>query len=92
MPDDEQEMLDRISDRLAGCLPGKSLNKVTWLSSPFWKNILIFRRRKSVLYLALSRPTRGAARDRHGRGAGCGGRGRCCRREHRPADGEVVWS
>ena len=24
-----------------------------------------------------SRPTRGAARDRHGRGTGCGGRGRC---------------
>jgi hypothetical protein len=50
MPDDEQEMLDRISDRMVGCPPGKSLNKVTCLSSPFCKNILIFRRRKSVLY------------------------------------------
>jgi|HubBroStandDraft_2_1064218.scaffolds.fasta_scaffold894837_1 hypothetical protein len=75
MTDDEQEMLDRISDRMAGSLPGKSLNTVTCLSSPFFKNILFFRRRKSLLYSPLSRPTRGAYRDRHGRGAGCGGRG-----------------
>jgi hypothetical protein len=45
------------------------------LSSPFRKNILIFRRPKSVVYPPPSRPTRGAVRDRHGRGAGCGGRG-----------------
>jgi enoyl-CoA hydratase/carnithine racemase len=35
---------------------------------------------------------RGAARDRHGRGAGCGGRRRRQRRERLLADGEVVWS
>ena len=32
-----QEMLDRISDRMAGCPPGKSLHTVTCLSSPFKK-------------------------------------------------------
>jgi len=35
---------------------------------------------------------RGAARDRHGRGAGCGGRGLRTWRERDLADGEVVWS
>jgi hypothetical protein len=59
MTDDEQEMLDRISDRMAGSPPGKSLNTATCLSSPFCKNILIFRRPKSVLYPPLSRPTEG---------------------------------
>ena len=46
------------------------------LSSPFCKNILIYRIPKSNLYRFPSRPTRGALRDRHERGAGCGGRGR----------------
>jgi len=35
---------------------------------------------------------RRAARDRHGRGAGCGGRGGGARRARPAADGEVVWS
>ena len=47
-----------------------------FLSSPLRKNILVFRRPKSLVYPLLFRPTGGAYRDRHGRGAGCGGRGR----------------
>ena len=43
------------------------------LSSPFAKNILIFRSRESLHIFAVP-SHRGAARDRHGRGAGCGGR------------------
>ena len=45
------------------------------VSSPSVKNILIFRNAKSLVYSQPSRPTRGAYRDRHGRGTGCGGRG-----------------
>src|SRR5580698_1263089 len=44
-------------------------------SSPFCKNILVFRRPKSVVYLSPSRPTQRGGSRRHGRGAGCGGRG-----------------
>jgi hypothetical protein len=40
----------------------------------FLKNILIFRSCKSV-HITVVPSHRGAARDRHGRGAGCGGRG-----------------
>ena len=40
--------------------------------------------------LAVS-PHRGAARDRHGRGVGCGGRGSALD-ESRDADGKAVWS
>ena len=43
-------------------------------SSPFCKNILIFRRRKSPYIPPRPVPTEGR-RDRHERGAGCGGRG-----------------
>jgi hypothetical protein len=39
-----------------------------------------------------SRPDRGAFRDRHERGAGCGGREARLWRTVREADGEVVWS
>jgi len=52
------------------------------LSSPLAKNILVFRRRKSPYICRRPVPNRGAARDRHERGAGCGGRWRCWRREH----------
>src|ERR1700688_3795790 len=45
------------------------------LSSPFCKNILIFRRPKSVVCLLPSCPTQRGGSRRHGRGAGCGGRG-----------------
>jgi hypothetical protein len=45
------------------------------LSSPFCKNILIFRRPKSGLYLSPSCPTqRGVSRTSRDVGAGCGGR------------------
>ena len=43
------------------------------LSSPFAKNILIFRSSESLHIFAVP-SHRGAARDRHGRGTGCGGR------------------
>src|SRR5258708_24413700 len=45
------------------------------LSSPIFKNISVPALPKSLLYPQPSRPERGAYRDRHGRGAGCGGRG-----------------
>jgi hypothetical protein len=45
------------------------------LSTPIAKNISIPCRPKSPPYPLPSRPTAGAYRDRHGRGAGCGGRG-----------------
>jgi hypothetical protein len=48
----------------------------TPLSSPVYKNIPVFAEPKSLPYSLLSRPERGATRDRHGRGAGCGGRRR----------------
>jgi hypothetical protein len=57
----------QISDALCALL--------VCLSSPFHKNILIFRNPKSLVYFQPSCPTRGAVRDRHGRGSGCGGRG-----------------
>jgi len=56
--------------------------RATPSSSPFYKNILIFRNCKSVYILAPSRSSRRGARDRHGRGAGCGGRG-CADNERR---------
>ena len=54
------------------CPTGKS---PIWLSSPSCKKNLVFARPKSNLYPLPSRPERGAYRDRHGRWAGCGGRG-----------------
>src|SRR5438309_12055721 len=45
------------------------------LSSPIAKNFPLPAPPKSLLSLPPSRPTRGAYRDRHGRGVGCGGRG-----------------
>src|SRR5882762_5367568 len=45
------------------------------LISDFPKNISVPTYPKSLLELRLSHPTRGAYRDRHGRGQGCGGRG-----------------
>src|ERR1700693_915484 len=54
------------------CPTGKSAKTV---SSPLCKNILVFRRPKSVVCLLPSRPTQRGGSRRHGRGAGCGGRG-----------------
>ena len=51
-------------------------------SSPVVKNISIPFRPKSPVYFRPSCPTQGAARDRHGRGAGCDGRG-CAADERR---------
>jgi hypothetical protein len=45
------------------------------LSSPLCKNISLHRLVDTALLIPPSHPTRGAYRDRHGRGAGCGGRG-----------------
>ena len=50
---------------------------VSRMSTPLRKNIPLLFSPKSPAYPFPSRPTRGAARDRHGRGTGCGGRGRC---------------
>src|SRR5674476_306306 len=66
---------DPLPDGLLDCPTGKSLRDFqNPLSSPASKNILIFRNRKSVYTSPVLLRQRGA-RDRHGRGAGCGGRG-----------------
>jgi len=44
------------------------------LSSPICKNILLHGLVETALSIPLSRPTKGAFRDRHKRGTGCGGR------------------
>jgi hypothetical protein len=49
-----------------------------FLSSPICENKSVPFARKSVAYRGRLVPT-GAARDRHGRGAGCGGRGNVAR-------------
>src|ERR1035437_5474351 len=51
------------------------------VSSPFRKNIPVLSIPKSLLYPSPFRPSGGAYRDRHGRGAECGGRRRRQRRE-----------
>ena len=55
----------------SGCLS----TGVSSLISDFPKNISVPTYPKSHLELSSSHPTRGAYRDRHGRGVGCGGRG-----------------
>jgi hypothetical protein len=46
-----------------------------------------------ITCISLAIPShRGAVRDRHGRGAGCGGRGWRRKTNGADADGEVVWS
>ena len=60
------------------CPTGKSVKlaiAVNWLSSPFAKNIPLSPSGKSSLQARPSHPARGAYRDRHERGMGCGGRG-----------------
>ena len=58
----------------AGCgkttRPGKSPKSV----KPCLQKYSDFQKMQITLYPSSSRPTRGAFRDRHGRGAGCGGR------------------
>ena len=77
----EIEIVNRRSDPRDGiserdleppdCLTGKS---VICLSSPSRENIPLPASPKSLLYPPPSRSSGGAARDRHGRGTGCGGR------------------
>src|SRR3984893_11786887 len=57
------------------CPSGVLLTGVSSLISDFPKNISVPTHPKSHLELCASHPTRGAYRDRHGRGMGCGGRG-----------------
>jgi len=61
--------------RVVICPSGGLLTGLSSLISDFPKNISIPTDPKSNLELFASRPTRGAYRDRHGRGMGCGGRG-----------------
>ena len=62
------------------------------LSSPFWKNILIFRTRKSVHKSHRLVPTRGALRGRHGRWVRDAVDVEVLLTNGTDADGEVVWS
>jgi hypothetical protein len=75
-------------------LPDEQISKrlMIFLSSPRCKNISLRPSGKSSLQLPPSRPTEGRSRDRHERGAGCGGRGRRWLTNGADADGEVVWS
>jgi hypothetical protein len=57
------------------CRSGGLLTGLSSLISGFPKNISVPTYPKSILELFASHPTRGAYRDRHGRGEGCGGRG-----------------
>src|ERR1700722_20441016 len=57
------------------CPPGKSASgSVVGLSSPITKNILLRGSVETTIHQANPVPIRGAFRDRHGRGMGCGGR------------------
>ena len=62
------------------------------LSSYIRKNILVFRIANQYYIHPRPVPPKGAARDRHERGAGCDGRGWCRGRTAQEADGQVVWS
>jgi hypothetical protein len=57
------------------CPSGGLLTGLSSLISGFPKNISVPAPPKSDLEFLASHPTRGAYRDRHGRGEGCGGRG-----------------
>src|SRR5712664_23405 len=61
--------------RVVICPSGALSTGVSSLISDFPKNISVPTYPKSILELLPSHPTRGAYRDRHGRGEGCGGRG-----------------
>ena len=61
--------------RLLICPSGGLLTGLSSLISDFPKNISVPTHPKSDLEFFASHPTRGAYRDRHGRGEGCGGRG-----------------
>src|SRR5712671_4573434 len=69
--------LQPLTTRLAQviCPSGGLLTGLSSLISDFPKNISVPTCPKSDLELFASHPTRGAYRDRHGRGVECGGRG-----------------
>jgi hypothetical protein len=71
--------------RMAVILPDGQIRPIyrfgRFVQPPFCKNILIYRNSKWVYIPNYPVPPRGAIRDRHVRGAGCGGRGGCYRRE-----------
>ena len=62
-------MLTRAGPLPTNSPPGKSV------SSPDAKNISLHRLVETALWIPTVPPHRGAYRDRHGRGEGCGGRG-----------------
>jgi hypothetical protein len=74
------------------CPSGNFHARTENLSSPASKNISLFPKPKSDVSMTRPVPARGAFRDRHERGTGCGGRGSIERRTMLAADGEVVWS
>jgi hypothetical protein len=57
------------------CPSGTIRARAKNLSSPAAKNISLFPKPKSDVSMIHPVPTRGAFRDRHERGMGCGGRG-----------------
>src|SRR5882724_10010786 len=69
------------------CPSGGLLTGLSSLISDFPKNISVPTHPKSHLEFFASHPTRGAYRDRHGRGEGCGGRGSVLR----ATDGRAGW-
>ena len=77
---------------LRGPPDGQITPQAEFLSSPVCKNIWLSPSGKSNLALVPSRSERGAFRDRHGRGAGCGGREGALDDAWLFADDEVVWS
>jgi len=81
---------DKVASLHATKQPDGQIKQI--LSSPSRKNIPLNPSGKSGLPTRPSHPTRGAARDRHERAVGCGGRGGLRRRARLIADGEVVWS
>ena len=70
-------LLKALTTRLVQviCPTGGFLTGLSSLISDFPKNISVPTHPKSHLELFVSHPTRGAYRDRHERGVGCGGRG-----------------
>src|SRR6266705_1973125 len=66
---DGDQLLTRAGPLRANSPSGKSV------SSPNPKNISLLRLVETALWIPTVPPHRGAYRDRHGRGEGCGGRG-----------------
>jgi len=63
-----------------------------WLVQSFAQKYFSFVFSEIMIDCSHSAPTQGAYRDRHERGAECGGRGSCRQTSGTNADGEAVWS